>query len=111
VNRAPLMMLISTVRIDGFNAETFVTMIYLATWMPKGKDNENATANGRDHLSRPLRLASISTGDFALWLQGGEENKKPPFTVPEVHCTAYQYTIALTQKASKKSQNGRFSRT
>lgn len=65
----------------------------------KGKDNENATTKRRGALevSRALSLDPY-WGDVAFGSKGGTKNKTSIHST-EVHCTAYQYTIALTPES------------
>ncbi|MEH2070031.1 MAG: type I-B CRISPR-associated protein Cas7/Cst2/DevR [Nostoc sp.] len=65
----------------------------------KGKDNEDATTKRRGVLevSRAVSLDPY-WGDIAFGSKGGTKNKTSIHST-EVHCTAYQYTIALTPKS------------
>jgi CRISPR-associated protein Cst2 len=65
----------------------------------KGKDNENATTKRRGALevSRAMSLDPY-WGDVAFGSKGGAKNKTSIHST-EVHCTAYQYTIALTPES------------
>jgi CRISPR-associated protein Cst2 len=67
----------------------------------KGKDNEDATTKRRGALevSRAISLDPY-WGDIAFGSKGGEKNKTSIHST-EVHCTAYQYTIALTPESLK----------
>lgn len=69
----------------------------------KGKDNENATTKRRGALeiSRAISLDPY-WGDTAFGSKGGEKGKTSIHST-EVHCTAYQYTIALTPESLKDS--------
>jgi CRISPR-associated protein Cst2 len=69
----------------------------------KGKDNEDATTKRRGALevSRAMSLDPY-WGDTAFGSKGGEKGKTSIHQT-EVHCTAYQYTIALTPESLKKS--------
>jgi len=65
----------------------------------KGKDNEDATTKRRGALevSRAISLDPY-WGDVAFGSKGGTKNKTSIHST-EVHCTAYQYTIALTPES------------
>ncbi|MBW4517691.1 MAG: type I-B CRISPR-associated protein Cas7/Cst2/DevR [Timaviella obliquedivisa GSE-PSE-MK23-08B] len=67
----------------------------------KGKDNKDATTKRRGALevSRAISLDSY-WGDIAFGSKGGEKNNTSIHST-EVHCTAYQYTIALTPESLK----------
>jgi CRISPR-associated protein Cst2 len=70
----------------------------------KGKDNEDATTKRRGALevSRAISLDPY-WGDIAFGSKGGEKNKTSIHST-EVHCTAYQYTVALTPESLKDAQ-------
>ncbi|WAS04556.1 type I-B CRISPR-associated protein Cas7/Cst2/DevR [Gloeomargaritales cyanobacterium VI4D9] len=70
----------------------------------KGKDNEDATTKRRGALevSRAISLDPY-WGDIAFGSKGGEKGKTSIHST-EVHCTAYQYTIALTPASLKKPE-------
>ncbi|MDR7994046.1 type I-B CRISPR-associated protein Cas7/Cst2/DevR [Thermosynechococcus sp. TG252] len=70
----------------------------------KGKDNEDATTKRRGALeiSRAMSLDPY-WGDIAFGSKGGEKGKTSIHST-EVHCTAYQYTIALTPESLKKPE-------
>ncbi|MBF2000784.1 MAG: type I-B CRISPR-associated protein Cas7/Cst2/DevR [Synechococcales cyanobacterium M58_A2018_015] len=70
----------------------------------KGKDNEDATTKRRGALevSRAISLDPY-WGDVAFGSKGGEKGKTSIHST-EVHCTAYQYTIALTPDSLKKPE-------
>ncbi|BAU42501.1 type I-B CRISPR-associated protein Cas7/Cst2/DevR [Leptolyngbya sp. O-77] len=70
----------------------------------KGKDNEDATTKRRGALevSRAISLDPY-WGDVAFGSKGGEKGKTSIHST-EVHCTAYQYTIALTPESLKKPE-------
>jgi CRISPR-associated protein Cst2 len=70
----------------------------------KGKDNENATTKRRGALevSRAISLDPF-WGDIAFGSKGGTKGKTSIHS-SEVHCTAYQYTIALTPETLKDPQ-------
>jgi CRISPR-associated protein Cst2 len=65
----------------------------------KGKDNEDATTKRRGALevSRAISLDPY-WGDIAFGSKGGTKGKTSIHS-SEVHCTAYQYTIALTPES------------
>jgi CRISPR-associated protein Cst2 len=67
----------------------------------KGKDNEDATTKRRGALevSRAISLDPY-WGDIAFGSKGGEKNNTSIHST-EVHCTAYQYTVALTPESLK----------
>jgi CRISPR-associated protein Cst2 len=67
----------------------------------KGKDNEDATTKRRGALeiSRAISLDPY-WGDTAFGSKGGEKGKTSIHST-EVHCTAYQYSIALTPASLK----------
>ncbi|MBD2019221.1 type I-B CRISPR-associated protein Cas7/Cst2/DevR [Leptolyngbya sp. FACHB-36] len=67
----------------------------------KGKDNEDATTKRRGALevSRAISLDPF-WGDIAFGSKGGAKGKTSIHS-SEVHCTAYQYTIALTPESLK----------
>jgi len=67
----------------------------------KGKDNEDATTKRRGALevSRAISLDPF-WGDIAFGSKGGAKGKTSIHS-SEVHCTAYQYTIALTPETLK----------
>lgn len=68
----------------------------------KGKNNEDATTKRRGALevSRAISLDPY-WGDIAFGSKGGEKNKTSIHST-EVHCTAYQYTLALTPESLQK---------
>lgn len=70
----------------------------------KGADNENATKKRRGVLevSRAISLDPY-WGDVAFGSKGGEKGKNSIHST-EFHCTAYQYTIALTPESLKKTE-------
>jgi CRISPR-associated protein Cst2 len=65
----------------------------------KGKDNEDATTKRRGALevSRAISLDPY-WGDVAFGSKGGTKSNTSIHST-EVHCTAYQYTIALTPES------------
>lgn len=70
----------------------------------KGKDNEDATTKRRGALevSRAISLDPF-WGDIAFGSKGGTKGKTSIHS-SEVHCTAYQYTIALTPASLKDTK-------
>jgi CRISPR-associated protein Cst2 len=67
----------------------------------KGTDNKDATTKRRGALeiSRAISLDPY-WGDIAFGSKGGEKNNTSIHST-EVHCTAYQYTVALTPESLK----------
>ncbi|NCJ06224.1 type I-B CRISPR-associated protein Cas7/Cst2/DevR [Synechococcales cyanobacterium C] len=67
----------------------------------KGSDNKDATTKRRGALeiSRAISLDPY-WGDIAFGSKGGEKGKTSIHQT-EVHCTAYQYTVALTPESLK----------
>jgi CRISPR-associated protein Cst2 len=67
----------------------------------KGKDNEDATTKRRGALevSRAISLDPY-WGDVAFGSTGGQKGKTSIHST-EVHCTAYQYSVALTPASLK----------
>ncbi len=74
----------------------------------KGKDNEDATTKRRGALeiSRAISLDPY-WGDTAFGSKGGEKGKTSIHST-EIHCTAYQYTIALTPESLKDASRSTF---
>jgi CRISPR-associated protein Cst2 len=70
----------------------------------KGKDNEDATTKRRGafEVSRAISLDPY-WGDTAFGSKGGEKGKTSIHST-EVHCTAYQYTVALTPESLKDAK-------
>lgn len=70
----------------------------------KDKDNKDATTKRRGALevSRAISLDPY-WGDIAFGSKGGEKGKTSIHST-EVHCTAYQYTVALTPDSLKDPQ-------
>lgn len=68
----------------------------------KDKSNQNATVKRRGavEVSRAISLDPF-WGDTAFGSKGGEKNKTSIHQT-EVHCTAYQYTVAVTPEHLKK---------
>jgi CRISPR-associated protein Cst2 len=70
----------------------------------KGGDNKDATTKRRGafEVSRAISLDPY-WGDTAFGSKGGEKGKTSIHST-EVHCTAYQYTIALTPESLKDAK-------
>jgi CRISPR-associated protein Cst2 len=70
----------------------------------KDKENKNATTKRRGALeiSRAISLDPY-WGDIAFGAKGGTKNKTSIHQT-EVHCTAYQYTLAITPEHLKKQE-------
>ena len=70
----------------------------------KGSDNKDATTKRRGALevSRAISLDPY-WGDIAFGSKGGEKGKTSIHNT-EVHCSAYQYTLALTPESLKKPE-------
>lgn len=70
----------------------------------KGSKNENATTKRRGALeiSRAISLDPF-WGDIVFGSKGGEKGSTSIHNT-EVHCTAYQYTLALTPEHLKQSE-------
>jgi CRISPR-associated protein Cst2 len=73
----------------------------------KDKDNKNATTKRRGVLevSRAISLDPY-WGDIVFGSKGGEKGKTSIHNT-EVHCTAYQYTLALTPSSLKDSERAK----
>ncbi|MBW4653191.1 MAG: type I-B CRISPR-associated protein Cas7/Cst2/DevR [Kaiparowitsia implicata GSE-PSE-MK54-09C] len=85
---------------EGFSAKDFIDDdLFGFMDAKKGKNNEDATTKRRGALevSRAISLDPF-WGDVAFGSKGGTKNKTSIHST-EVHCTAYQYTIALTPKS------------
>jgi len=90
---------------EKFSAEEFIDDdLFGYMDAKKGKDNEDATTKRRGALeiSRAISLDPY-WGDIAFGSKGGEKGKTSIHST-EVHCTAYQYTIALTPESLKKPE-------
>ncbi|MBF2082978.1 type I-B CRISPR-associated protein Cas7/Cst2/DevR [Thermoleptolyngbya sp. C42_A2020_037] len=90
---------------EQFNAEKYIDDdLFGYMDAKKGKDNEDATTKRRGALevSRAISLDPY-WGDVAFGSKGGEKGKTSIHST-EVHCTAYQYTIALTPESLKKPE-------
>jgi CRISPR-associated protein Cst2 len=92
-----------TFKADGkFNAKTYIDDdLFGYMDAKKGKDNEDATTKRRGALevSRAISLDPYG-GDIAFGSKGGEKGKTSIHST-EMHCTAYQYAIALTPDSLK----------
>jgi CRISPR-associated protein Cst2 len=73
----------------------------------KDKDNKNATTKRRGILE-VTRAISLDPywGDIIFGSKGGEKGKTSIHNT-EVHCTAYQYTLALTPESLKKPERAK----
>lgn len=73
----------------------------------KDKDNKDATTKRRGVLevSRAISLDPY-WGDIAFGSKGGEKGKTSIHNA-EVHCTAYQYTLALTPSSLKDPERAK----
>jgi CRISPR-associated protein Cst2 len=91
-----------TLKNEHFSAEEFIDDdLFGYMDAKKGKDNEDATTKRRGALevSRAISLDPY-WGDIAFGSKGGEKGKTSIHST-EVHCTAYQYTVALTPESLK----------
>lgn len=87
---------------ERFNAKDFVDDdLFGYMDAKKDKDNKDATTKRRGVLevSRAISLDPY-WGDIAFGSKGGAKNNTSIHST-EVHCTAYQYTIALTPESLK----------
>ncbi|MEM8828466.1 MAG: type I-B CRISPR-associated protein Cas7/Cst2/DevR [Cyanobacteria bacterium P01_G01_bin.19] len=73
----------------------------------KDKNNKNATTKRRGALE-VTRAISLDPfwGDITFGSKGGEKNKTSIHNT-EVHCTAYQYTLALTPSSLKDPERAK----
>lgn len=73
----------------------------------KDKDNKDATTKRRGALevSRAISLDPY-WGDIAFGSKGGQKGKTSIHNT-EVHCTAYQYTLALTPESLKNPERAK----
>jgi CRISPR-associated protein Cst2 len=93
---------IYVIKNERFNAKEFVDDdLFGYMDAKKGKDNEDATTKRRGALevSRAISLDPY-WGDIAFGSKGGAKGKTSIHS-SEVHCTAYQYTVALTPETLK----------
>lgn len=82
---------------EKYNAKTYIDDdLFGFMDAKKDKDNKNATTKRRGALevSRAISLDPY-WGDITFGSKGGEKGKTSIHNT-EVHCTAYQYTLALT---------------
>lgn len=87
---------------ETYNAETYIDDdLFGFMDAKKDKDNKNATTKRRGVLevSRAISLDPY-WGDIVFGSKGGEKGKTSIHNT-EVHCTAYQYTLALTPSSLK----------
>ncbi len=85
---------------ESFNAKDFIDDdLFGFMDAKKGSDNKDATTKRRGALevSRAISLDPY-WGDIAFGSKGGTKGKTSIHST-EVHCTAYQYTIALTPES------------
>jgi len=85
---------------ESFNAKDFIDDdLFGFMDAKKGSDNKDATTKRRGALevSRAISLDPY-WGDIAFGSKGGTKGKTSIHS-SEVHCTAYQYTIALTPES------------
>lgn len=89
---------------EKYNAKTYIDDdLFGFMDAKKDKNNQNATTKRRGVLevSRAISLDPF-WGDITFGSKGGEKNKTSIHNT-EVHCTAYQYTLALTSSSLKDS--------
>lgn len=94
---------------EAFNAETYLDDdLFGYMDAKKDKNNKNATAKRRGALevSRAISLDPY-WGDVAFGSKGGTKGKTSIHQT-EVHCTAYQYTLAVTPEHLKKLERVQF---
>ncbi|QUS60090.1 type I-B CRISPR-associated protein Cas7/Cst2/DevR [Synechocystis sp. PCC 7339] len=92
-----------------FNAEQYIDDdLFGYMDAKKGSDNKDATTKRRGALeiSRAISLDPY-WGDIAFGSKGGEKNKTSIHQT-EVHCTAYQYTLAVTPSHLKKIERAEY---
>ena len=88
---------------ERFSAENFIDDdLFGYMDAKKDKNNKNATTKRRGvlEISRAMSLDPY-WGDIAFGSKGGEKNNTSIHST-EIHCTAYQYTLALTPETLKK---------
>ncbi|MGL5942139.1 MAG: type I-B CRISPR-associated protein Cas7/Cst2/DevR [Waterburya sp.] len=93
---------------EKYNAVTYIDDdIFGFMDAKKDKDNKNATIKRRGALevSRAISLDPY-WGDITFGSKGGEKGKTSIHNT-EVHCTAYQYTLALTPSSLKDSDRAK----
>ena len=89
---------------ENYDAETYIDDdIFGFMNARRGANNKNATTKRRGALevSRAISLDPY-WGDITFGSKGGEKGKTSIHNT-EVHCTAYQYTLALTPSSLKDS--------
>lgn len=87
---------------EKYNAQTYIDDdLFGFMDAKKGSDNKDATTKRRGVLevSRAISLDPY-WGDIVFGSKGGEKGKTSIHNT-EVHCTAYQYTLALTPSSLK----------
>jgi CRISPR-associated protein Cst2 len=92
-----------------FNAEQYIDDdLFGYMDAKKGSDNKDATTKRRGALeiSRAISLDPY-WGDIAFGSKGGEKNKTSIHQT-EVHCTAYQYTLAVTPSHLKRIERAEY---
>jgi CRISPR-associated protein Cst2 len=92
-----------------FNAEQYIDDdLFGYMDAKKGSDNKDATTKRRGALeiSRAISLDPY-WGDIAFGSKGGEKNKTSIHQT-EVHCTAYQYTLAVTPSYLKRIERAEY---
>jgi len=98
-----------TFKTEKFSAEEYIDDDLFGYMDAKqDKDDKNATTKRRGALeiSRAISLDPY-WGDIAFGSKGGEKGRTSIHST-EVHCTAYQYTIALTPETLKKPERAQF---
>jgi CRISPR-associated protein Cst2 len=94
---------------EKFNAQTYIDDdLFGYMDAKKGSQNEDATTKRRGALeiSRAISLDPY-WGDIAFGSTGGQKGKTSIHST-EVHCTAYQYTLALTPDSLKDVERAKF---
>lgn len=93
---------------ETYNADTYIDDdLFGFMDAKKDKNNKNATTKRRGALE-VTRAISLDPfwGDITFGSKGGEKNKTSIHNT-EVHCTAYQYTLALTPSSLKDPNRAR----
>ncbi|ACB50546.1 putative CRISPR-associated negative autoregulator [Crocosphaera subtropica ATCC 51142] len=94
---------------EKYNAETYIDDdLFGFMDAKKDKDNKDATTKRRGALevSRAISLDPY-WGDIVFGSKGGKKDNKSIHNT-EVHCTAYQYTMALTPSSLKDPERAKF---
>jgi CRISPR-associated protein Cst2 len=94
---------------ETYNAQTYIDDdLFGFMDAKKGKDNKDATTKRRGALeiSRAISLDPY-WGDIVFGSKGGTKGKTSIHNT-EVHCTAYQYSLALTPVSLKKPERSSF---